>query len=420
MKRPLLLGALLLSSCDVPAPPSPSGGVPELANVEPGPCGRGFSVVESDYQSVNVALLSLEGTVLTDSLATSQVLAGGAEVSLSGDVVLPSEPATGPRLPLLDRAASASRVLWLDLGTGEQAGRVDVATGFPSNPHDYSAISARKGYVARFGHNRDPGQQPFDAGSDVLVVEPTSGKRLGSIDLRGALGEDSAEHLPRPDKLIAAGDFVYVLLGTLPLRGFTAAAPSRIARLDPETDSLVDVLVLDGLRGCSSMVLAPGGTELAVLCSALSDSNGNSQQDFSGIGLVELAPEPRLKRVFRADSWGSAPVGSSGAYASASTLLFTTFGRFSATGDAEAQDALLALDLGTGRAERWLESDGVPFTLGGVACAPACGTCVVADAQRQGGVVHHYVLRGQGDVLSHAAVKVETRFGLPPRDVGRF
>lgn len=420
MTRPLAVLALLLGACDVPEPPSPTGGVPDLAAAEPGPCGRGFSVVESDYQSVNVALLSLEGAVLTDSLASSRALSGGVGATLSGDVVLPSDAAAGSRLALVDRAASGPRVLWLDLATGEVARSLDVSTGFPSNPHDYLGISADKGYVARFGHNRDPGQQPFDHGSDVLVVDPTSGQLLDSIDLRGALGPDSAAQLPRPDKLVMAAGFVYVLLGTLPLRGFSATAPSRLVMLDPRTDAVEDVLVLEGLRGCSGMALSPAGRELAVFCSALSDSNGNSQTEFSGVGLVELTPEPRLTRVFGAEAWGDAPVGSSGAFASDGTLLLTTFGRFSASGVAEVQDALWALDLRSGQAERWLESDGVPFTLGGVACAPACGQCVAADAQRQGGVVHHYQLGPRGTVSSHATIKVETRLGLPPRDLGRF
>lgn len=414
------LGALLLTACDVPAPPASSGGVPELADVEPGACGRGFSVVESDYQSVNVALLSLEGTVLTDSLVASQVLASGAGVSLSGDVVIPSDGATGPLLPLVDRAASASRVLWVELATGALARHVDVATGFPSNPHDFVEISASKGYVARFGHNRDPDKEPFDSGSDLLVVDPSSGTLRASVDLRAALGKDSASSLPRPDKLSVSRGSAYVLLGALPLNGFSATVPSRIVRVDTETDAIQGVLVLDGLRGCSGMALAPAGDELAVFCSALSDSNGNSQAAFSGVGLVELTPEPRLKRVLKAEAWGEAPVGSSGAYASSSTLLLTTFGRFSPRGDAEAQDKLLAVDLSSGRAETLLESDGVPFTLGGVACAPACSQCVIADAGRQGGVVHHYRLGEGGNVLSHAAIKVESRFGLPPRDVGRF
>jgi hypothetical protein len=411
---------LLLLGCDVPEPPSPTGGVPELAEAEPGPCGRGFSVLESDYQSVNVALLSLEGAVLTESLAASRVLSGGAGVTLSGDVVLPSDPATGALLPLLDRAASSPRVLWLELATGAIAQRADVATGFPSNPHDYFGVTPTKGYVARFGHNRDPGREPLDRGSDLLIVDPSSGALLDSVDLSAALGRDSAEQLPRPDKVVVTGGFAYVLLATLPLGGFTATAPSRLAMLDAATDSLRDVLVLEGLRGCSGMALSPKADEVAVFCSALSDSRGNSQAQFSGVALVELTPEPRLKRVFGADAWGEAPVGSSGAFASEDTLLLTTFGRFSPRGVAEAQDGLWSLHLGSGRAERWLESEGVPFTLGGIACAPACGQCLVADAQRRGGVVHHYQLDPSGAVSAHAVVKVESRLGLPPRDVGRF
>lgn len=409
--------ALALLACNVPDPPSSSGGVGELADAPSGRCGRGFSVVESDYQSVNVALLGLEGTVLTESLAASRVVSSGADVSLSGDVVLASALASGPLLPLLDRSATASRVLWLELSTGALSHTAEVATGFPSNPHDFVAVSERKGYVARFGHNRDPGKEPFDTGSDLLIVDPRSGALTGSLDLQGALGDDGSVTLPRPDKVVVAQGFAYVLLGALPLGGFSGEVPSRLARVDPETDEVQDVLVLEGLRGCSGLALSPAEDELAVLCSALSDSNGNSQTEYSGVALVELSPQPRLKRVFKD---AGAPIGSSGAYASASVLLLTTFGRFSPRGVAEAQDALLALHLPTGQTEQWLESDGVPFTLGGVACAPECGTCVVADAKRQGGVVHHYRLDDAGNVLSHAAVKVETRFGLPPRDVGRF
>lgn len=415
-------GALLLalSACDVPAPPASSGGVPALANAAPGPCGRGFSVIESDYQSVNVALVSLEGAVLTESLTKSRVVSSGADVSLSGDVVLPTSSATGPVLPLLDRAPTASRVIWLDLASGDVATTAEVGTGFPSNPHDFVALSDRKGYVARFGHNRDPGKEPLDAGSDLLIVDPRSGKLGGSIDLRDALGSASASNLPRPDKVVLARGFVYALLGALPVRGFTATVPSRLVRVDPESDAILDVLVLEGLRGCTGMALAPSEAELAVFCSALSDSNGNSQTEYSGVALVELSPEPRLGRVFGAETWRNAPIGSSGAYASERRLLVTTFGRFTDRGVAEAQDALFALDLDTGRAERWLSSDGVPFTLGGVACAPSCGRCVVADAARDGGVVHHYQLDERGNIAAHATVKVETRFGLPPRDVGRF
>jgi hypothetical protein len=422
--RSRFLGGLLLAGsalgCDVPAPPASTGGVPELADAAPGACGRGFSVIESDYQSVNVALVNLAGQVLSESLTTSAVLSHGASTSLSGDVVLPNSPSAGRELPLLDRSAAAPRIAWVDLSSGVISRTLAVDTGFPSNPHDLLVLSPTKAYVARFGHNRDAGKQAFDQGSDLLVVDPRANRITGSIDLRPALGADQEQNLPRPGRLAQAQGFVYALLEDLPVNGFTPVVPSRLAMIDSETDSVRDVLVLDELRGCGGLLLSPSANQLAVLCSALSDSKGASQTEFSGIALVSLGPTPRLEKILRPGLWGGATVGSSGAYADERTLLVTTFGRFSETGVAEAQDLLLRLDLSRPSASVLLESDQVPFTLGDVACAPECRSCLVADAGRDGGVVHHYDLDDHAEVIAHAPVKLETRIGLPPRSVGRF
>lgn len=414
----VLCGAL--SACDVPEPPAPTGGVPGLAEAGSGKCGRGFSVVESDYQSVNIALVSIEGDVLSESLATSAVESGGAKLSLSGDVVPVSALAAGPELPVLDRSAADPAIVWLSLAGGGVARRLSVATGFQANPHDFVQLSPEKAYVARFGHNHASGKEPFDRGSDLLIVDPRAGKLLGSLDLREALGSDAEQNLPRPEQVLVRDGFAYVLLGTLPLRSFTAATSSRLAVVDVTTDEIVSTLVLPDLRGCGGMDVSPDGAELAVFCSALTDSNGGSQAAFSGIALVSLSPMPKLLRTLRSELWGGAPIGFAGAYAASNKLLFTTFGRFSATGEAEAQDSLLELDLQRLSVEPLLESAGTPFTLGGVSCSVNCSTCVVADASRDGGVVHHYELGPTGDVASHAAVKVETRIGLPPRSIGRF
>ena len=66
----------------------------------------------------------------------------------------------------------ASVLLWYDVATGEQTGRLDVSTGFVANPHDYVQVSPSKGYVTRFHSNVEPGVSRFgysDAG-DVLSV----------------------------------------------------------------------------------------------------------------------------------------------------------------------------------------------------------------------------------------------------------
>ena len=418
--RLCVLSVLTSVACDVPAPPPTTGGVPDIAQAEPSSCGRGFSVLETDYESINVALVGLDGHVLTESLATSRVVSQGAATSLSGDVVPASSIASGPELPLIDRSGPTPRVIWIDLSTGATSRTLAVDTGFPANPHDFALSSQTKAYVSRFGHNRDAGKQPFDEGSDLLIVNPKASTVIGSIDLHSALEDDSGANLPRPENVIIVGQYAYVLLGTLPLNGFAATASSRLVMIDIETDSIRETLVLDGLRGCQSIALAPNEKEIAVLCSALSNSNGDSEEQYSGIAIVSLTPEPKLLRHLPSSLWGGAPTGSSGAYLAQGSLLVTTYGRYSATGKAQAQDSLVKLSLSDDRVESILDSNGTPFTLGGLACAPDCHVCVLADAGRNGGVIHHYEFDSNDEIATHAAVKVESRVGLPPRYIGRF
>src|SRR5450432_3392576 len=117
--------------------------------VEPGPCGRGLVVVESDYQSSNVSLLDFGGNVLSRSLASSSTQGSGAGVALSGDVVPASNPEHGSSLPLLDRYP-AGVMRCVDLATARVASELSVVTGFRANPQDYLAIDNHKAYVARY------------------------------------------------------------------------------------------------------------------------------------------------------------------------------------------------------------------------------------------------------------------------------
>jgi hypothetical protein len=68
-----------------------------------------------------------------------------------------------------------------------------VDTGFSSYPQDYARVTPHKVYVPRYGQNATPGKQPFDAGGDLLVVDPSEMTITGSIDLRSALGMDAVD-----------------------------------------------------------------------------------------------------------------------------------------------------------------------------------------------------------------------------------
>lgn len=407
------LGSALAWACNVPEPPGSSGGTGIAAE---GECGRGFAVVESQYESTNVALLGLDGSILAESLVSSASEPAPGLAALSGDVVASSTLAAGSELPLIDRYSDGPQIAWIDLTTGAIGRGLALDTGFPSNPQDYAQLSTDKAYVTRFGHNLAPGQQPFDQGDDVLIIDPATPEILGSIDLRPALADDP-ETLPRAGKLQLVNGKLLVLATALPRRGFAAMKPARLVVIDTVSDTIERTIVLEGLLDCAGMAVSPSHRQLAVFCGALTDSNGAFQLEASGIALLGLEPTPTLERVLRAETFGSRPVAFSGAYAAESRLLFSTFGEFSDANEVLATDTMFTLDLDRDLASPILE--GQPFSLGGVSCAAKCGVCVVADANTDGGVVHRYEVDADGNT-DHVAIKVETSIGLPPRSFGRF
>jgi hypothetical protein len=418
--------ALVLAvGCNVPRLQGSTGGIEggaagNDASAEAGAsdCGRGFVVLESQYESTNVALLDLRGRVLTESLISSA--SGNSDLSapIGGDVVTATGVATGAFLPLIDRGTP--RIDWVELSSGKLASTLAVDTGFPSFPQDYATVSAHKGYVSRLGNNRAAGQQDFDQGSDLLVVDPSRLSITGSVDLRPALGADSAKNLPRPANVVIQGKRAFVLLENLGADTYTPSTASRLAVVDTDSDTLQGSLLLDGLQNCAGLAVSPGGRKIAVFCSALVDPSGASNVASSGIGIVDVSADPSLEQVVTADVLGPRPVGFYGDFATESVLLVTTFGAFDDLNQPTAQDALLRVDLAKSRTDTVLESGGTPFTLGGVACAAACGVCLVADASRNGGVVHRYTVSAEGAVSDASTIKVETRIGLPPRYIGRF
>lgn len=404
--RTWLSVGLLALACDVPEPPTGTGGIGEH-----GPCETTFVVVESDYLSTNVAVLSATGDVLSGSLASS------ATANLSGDVVTPSSP-TGGAIVLLDRSQTeGAHVLWVDPHTAGTRADLPVTTGFPSNPRDYLDVSARKAYVTRFEENRAPGKEPFDAGSDVLVVDPVGPRITGSIDMRPAVA-DLPGVLPRPDRMARIGGRAFVLLDVL-ASDFASTAPSRLVTIDTETDHPTDVLLLDGLRGCAGLAPSPEEAELAVFClGGKVASGGPSDLGGSGVGIVDVTGAAELVRRFPASDLGEDPVGFFGDWAAPSVLLLQTFGHDAAGSAPAADDRIVRLDVATGAAEDVLRSAGAPFVLGGVACEPACGACFVTDADRD--VVHRFAVDPRGTAGERREITVERRIGLPPRYLGKL
>ena len=410
------LFATLLAACGAPRVTPDTLGV----SLSPGPCGRGLVVVETDYQSSNVSLLDFEGHVLSESLVSSSTVSAGFGVALSGDVVTPSSQQNGAEIVLIDRRP-AGVLRFVELATARITAELSVATGFRSNPQDYLTLDPGRAYVARYDTNQNAGHQAWDGGGDVLVVDPSVPAITGRIDLSPALSGEPSKFSAHPARLVNVAGRVFALLAAY-ADDYSSGTSSRLVELDPETDSLLSTLVLDGLRGCVALAVAPDGRELAVACTGDDLRSTQPKLDGSGLALLDIAGTPELSQRFDAALLGNAPLAFGLDYAAQNVLLFGTLGHLedSVSHAPAAPDSLRRLDTATGRVEELLQSAGEPFTLGGVHCAVSCGVCFVADAKRSGGSVLRFAVDSAGTFAPPSAIRAETRIGLPPRYLGAF
>ncbi len=278
---------------------------------------------------------------------------------------------------------------------------------------DYVPLSEHKAYATRFEPNGHPGQEPFDAGDDVLVLDPSVPEIQGRIDLSAAMAGEDPKFFARPSRAVEAAGRVLVLLQGYD-QYFTESAPSRIVSIDPESDTITDVLVLTGLHGCLSFAVSPDAKRLAVTCSG--EFRGTSDPDAasSGVALVDISGAmPQLSSRIEASALGDAPLGASVAWASDDLLLATTMGS-----DAGRPDRVIELRPSGPTVRELLRSQEDPFTLGDVLCQPGCGVCFAADADR--GVVQRFQLFDDGHLGAPQPVVVDTEIGLPPRGLGAF
>jgi hypothetical protein len=413
-KRASLSIAFALCACGAVRSTPDTQGV----SVDPGPCGRGLLVLESDYQSSNVSALDFQGNVLSQSLDSSSTVSGGFGVGLSGAAVLPFPPQAGPQIVVIDSYPAGS-LDFLDPTSARVTAELSVTTGFKSNPHDYLPLSEHQGYVARYNANANPGQQDFDQGADVLIVDPSVPSVTGRIDLSPAMKGVAQGFSAHPTQFAQAFGRVFVLLAAY-ADDYSSAAPSRLVEIDPSTNTLLETLVLGSLRGCDGMALSPDGTELAVSCTGDDLASTVPKLSGSGIALVDISNAPKLGTVFEAAELGTDVVGFGLDYVADSTLLYSTLGHFDDSGAVGALDGLWRLETSRATVTEVLRSKSQPFTLGAVRCTPACGACFATDAERGGGSVQVFPIDGAGQLGAPATVHADTRLGLPPRYLGVF
>lgn len=163
----LVLTASLLGGC-YPPPPGYTGGT----DIPPGPFGRGLVVIDTDYASSNVALLSFDGAML------SSAFTGSGKSLMSGDIVAPTMPSAGEDVVLLDRAYSI--VTWVDVRTGKFREQYHAdGDELGKNPWDYLPVSPEKAYVTRY--DRWPGNSRH---GDMIVVNPKTASITAPVEKR--------------------------------------------------------------------------------------------------------------------------------------------------------------------------------------------------------------------------------------------
>ena len=216
-------------------------------------------MIDSDYQSTNVSVVSVADKLLSTSLISSGTTPPGLTAALSGDVVLPLTKPLSGKVVLIDQSNDA--IVWVDPATGKVLDDLSVATGFPSDPCDYREVSSTKAYVARYKTNPASGKQSLVEGGDVVVVDTSSYAITKSI----SLVEQGDGYQPHPGHLLLNGSTAWVTLDRFDV-GYDAAGDARVVGIDTTTDTTTFTLTLTGFADCEGVAVSPSGNTVAFSC----------------------------------------------------------------------------------------------------------------------------------------------------------
>ena len=397
-----------LAACNVSEAPVTTGGVP----VEGGStlvgdggaafCPAGVVVIDSDFVSTNVSVLSPAGAILSPSIVSSGSAPPGITTALSGDVVTPLEPTPG-EIVLIDRTNAV--LTWVDPASAAVVRQVPVGTGFAANPQDYVSLAANKAYVSRYETNQTPGQQANDGGGDLLVIDPTAGTVTGRVPFAA-----DGVFEPRPARMLHLGSTVWVSLERFDA-DFKTAGDAQLVGVSSADDSIAWTLDLPGVADCGGMDVSPSGGIVALSCAGLSSDATPEQR--SAIVLVDATKSPpvELKRIPAAVQLG-AQLGFTISFATEATLVGTTLGD-----GASHDDLAFTADVASATATQLLDS-GASFDLGDVRCSPGCsGLCFLADASVKALQVWQI---SSGGLVAQPQAPVDPMPNLPPQGLGAY
>jgi hypothetical protein len=400
------LGEVGLNGSDAAAITTADGSPANTEAAAPVACESGVVIVTSDYQSTNIVVSQLDGTTLSGSFVSSGATKPGLALALSGDVDVPLVAPASGRLLLLDRYGT-NVLTWMNVATAGVIAQLPVGTGFESNPHDYVEVDAKRAYVSRFGTNPNPGQQAFDQGGDILIVDTTTPAITGRI----AIPEENPALQPCPDVMTWMGAEVVLTLGRWS-SDFSQVGDGRFIGISPSTNAIDWTVTVTGLQSCGRVAVSPSGKVAAIACSSLEDMSTNRfDPAMSDIVIYDATQSPptevrRLGLGVKLNAGLQPPI----AFANEDAIVALTYG-----GNATPGDTAFAVSATTGTVTP-LGQATMAFVFGGLHCAPGCGdVCLLSDAQRN--KLRRWQVAG-GAFTALADETVDTVVGLPPRDIG--
>ncbi len=369
--------AALGVACNVSATSTSTGGVGDGGDDAGGTCDQGAVVLLTDYMSTQIALSALDGTTRSASfLSTASTKASGDAFPLSGDVVLPRTTPPSGRVVLID-SAGTDVITWADPATAHVYAQLPVGTGFDSDPWDYLEVDATRAYVTRWDVNDAPGMQPFDSGSDVLILDTMTPAIIGSIPMPV---EDALP--PRPASMLRVGDTVIVVLQRMS-EDFSTVGESALVGI--QNDAIAWEMHVTGFQTCDHPTLSPSGHTMAIACEGQLAVDGTVMNPAAtGIVLYDVTtPMPTLAKHFRggrSDRVAGPDRGHMGERDAAPR-------KDADPGGGATDNQAFTLDLGTGKGTVLLTAGtdamgkGKGLVYGDVLCRPGCGdVCLLADA----------------------------------------
>jgi hypothetical protein len=392
--RALVSVLALCAACDT-APAPQTAGVPTAAEA-------GVAVVCSDYASTAIAVLDRHAQRVTAPLLIhSGSAAPGVLVALSGDVALPTAPATGGSVLLLDRFPNGV-ITWVDPVSAAVIRQVDLGAGFAPNIRDFVATSGARWLVTRGNPNRQPGAKPLDRGDDVLLIgaDGTSLASLSATELDGFPG--------RPDRLLARPNGeVWVSLNRASL-DYTTWLDGMVGRVgvgEGATLQWLERVEYPGTRCCGG--LATDGTRTALACPGSFDTALHTVDPAGSAVLLLDAAAKETDRLVGSDPRVGAAIGQDIAVLGDGRVALVALGDFDG-----AVDRVLAWDSVADTVTELYRAN-APFIIGALA-TNASGSLVfpLADPAKPGVCVID-----DGPAVCVAACAAT---GLLPRQVRRL